>query len=92
MEIQQKDNGKKGVFFIEKEGELVAEMTYVWSGENRIIIDHTEVSEKLKGQGAGKQLVAKSVEFARAKGIKILPLCPFAESVFNKVEAYQDVL
>ncbi len=50
MEIQQEDNGKKGVFFIEENGEVVAEMTYVWSGEDKIIIDHTEVSEKLAGK------------------------------------------
>ena len=65
MEIQQEDNGKKGVFFIEENGEVVAEMTYVWSGEDKIIIDHTEVSEKLGGKGIGKQLVHKAVEMAR---------------------------
>ncbi len=54
MEIQQEDNGKKGVFFIEENGEVVAEMTYVWSGEDKIIIDHTGVSEKLGGKGIGK--------------------------------------
>ena len=74
MEIQQKDNGKKGVFFIEENNEIIAEMTYVWSGEDKIIIDHTGVSEKLGGKGIGKQLVHKAVEMAREKQIKILPL------------------
>lgn len=92
MEIQQEDNGKKGVFFIEENGEVVAEMTYVWSGEDKIIIDHTEVSEKLGGKGIGKQLVHKAVETAREKHIKILPLCPFVKKVFDKTEDYKDVL
>lgn len=92
MEIKQKDDTYKGVFFIEQVGSVVAEMTYVWAGTDRIIIDHTEVSPLLKGQGAGKQLVAKAVEFARLKGIKILPLCPFAKSVFDKIEEFKDVL
>jgi predicted GNAT family acetyltransferase len=70
MEIQQEDNGKKGVFFIEENGEVVAEMTYVWSGEDKIIIDHTGVSEKLGGKGIGKQLVHKAVEMARFRAIK----------------------
>ena len=47
MEIQQEDNGKKGVFFIEENGEVVAEMTYVWSGEDKIIIDHTGSFRKI---------------------------------------------
>lgn len=92
MEIQQEDNGRKGSFFVEIDGERVAEMTYVWTGDSRIIIDHTEVSEKLKGMGAGKQLVTKAVEFARTRQIKIFPLCPFAKSVFDKVKEFQDVL
>ena len=92
MEIQQEDNGKKGVFFIEENNEIIAEMTYVWSGEDKIIIDHTEVSEKLGGKGIGKQLVHKAVEMAREKHIKILSLCPFAKRVFDKTEDYKDVL
>lgn len=92
MEIHQKDNGEKGSFYIEIEKSIAAEMTYVWAGRDRIIIDHTEVGEELKGKGAGKQLVAKAVEFARQKGIKIIPLCPFSKSVFDKVKEFSDVL
>lgn len=79
------------MFYIEENGEVLAEMTYVWAAD-KMIIDHTEVSDKLAGKGAGKQLVNQAVLFAREKHIKILPLCPFAKSVFDKVEAYKDVL
>ncbi len=92
MEIKQTDNGKKGMFFIEVDNQIYAEMTYVWAGTNKIIIDHTEVNEELKGKNAGKQMVAKAVEFARKENIKIVPLCPFAKSVFDKVAEYHDVL
>ena len=34
----------------------------------------------------------KAIEFARNKAIKILPLCPFAKSVFDKTPEYQDLL
>lgn len=92
MEIQQTDDGKKGAFYIEQDGERFAEMTYVWASDTKFIIDHTEVSDKLAGKGAGKQLVAKAVEFAREKGLKIMPLCPFANKVFKKTPEYADVL
>jgi predicted GNAT family acetyltransferase len=92
MEILQKDDGKNGVFYIEQKGSILAEMTYVWAGKDRIIIDHTEVDNVLKGKGAGKQMVSKAVDFAREKGINILPLCPFAKSVFDKVPEFRDVL
>lgn len=83
MIVKQHDSDGKGFFFIQK-GELtVAKMTYVWVEEDRIMIDHTEVDDSLKGQGAGKLLVAKAVDFARVKNIRIVPLCPFAKAVFK---------
>lgn len=84
MEILQKDDGKKGAFYIKQENTLLAEMTYVWAGTDKIIIDHTDVNEALKGKGIGKQMMARAVSFAREKTIKIIPLCPFARSVFDK--------
>lgn len=92
MNIQHKDNGQKGIFYVVVDGQTEAEMTYVWSGDQRIIIDHTGVSEALKGEGIGKQLVQAAVIFAREKQLKILPLCPFARAVFDKTPDYQDVL
>lgn len=92
MEIQHNDNGSKGLFFVEQAEKVVAEMTYVWAGNDRIIIDHTEVDKLLKGQNVGKKMVAKAVEFAREKGIKIIPLCPFAKSVLEKTQEFGDVL
>jgi predicted GNAT family acetyltransferase len=44
------------------------------------------------GKGFGKKMVVKAVEFAREKGIKIIPLCPFAKSVFDKTPEFNDVL
>lgn len=92
MEIKQQDNSENGQFYVEQDGKIVAKMTYVWAGTDRIIIDHTEVGPALKGMGAGKQMVSKAVTFAREKGISIVPLCPFARSVFDKVPEFRDVL
>jgi len=92
MNILQQDDGIKGKFYILENNIQEAEMTYVWAGADRIIIDHTSVNESLKGRNAGKQMLMKAVDFARQKGIKILPLCPFAYSVFQKTPEINDVL
>jgi predicted GNAT family acetyltransferase len=92
MEIKHQQSENKGSFYIEEGNERLAEMTYSKAGPTRIIIDHTEVSDKLKGKGAGKQLVTAAVEWARQNKIKIIPLCPFASAVFQKTEAFHDVL
>jgi predicted GNAT family acetyltransferase len=67
-------------------------MTYVWVNTDRIIIDHTEVDNELAGKGVGNMMVTQAVEFARIKNIKIIPLCPFAKSVFSKIKEFNDVL
>ncbi|MCH8569658.1 MAG: N-acetyltransferase [Balneolales bacterium] len=92
MEVLQEDNGNKGRFFILENDVQEAEMTYTWAGSDKIIIDHTEVSDVLRGKGAGKAMVMKAVAYARDNGIKIIPLCPFAKSVFQKNKEIRDVL
>ena len=91
MDIQQTEDGKKGEFYYEVEGNKLGQMTYTYAGTDKIIIDHTEVDESVKGQGVGYKLVEASVNFARANNLKIMPLCPFANAVFRKRSEYSDV-
>lgn len=92
MLIQHKQNGNKGAFVVEKDGKLLAEMTYTMPSADKMIIEHTEVSDELRGQNVGKQLVHAAVEYVRPNNIKIIPLCPFANAVFKKTKEYADVL
>lgn len=92
MEIKLVDESTKG-YAIAKENETTAgKMTYSKASTEFIIIDHTEVDPSFKGKGVGKQLLYKIVEMAREKNIKILPLCPFAKAMFEKLPDIQDVL
>ena len=91
-EVQVKINDKKGSFSIEIEGKQEAEMTFVFAGEDKIIIDHTGVNPGNEGKGLGKQMVAQAVTYARENNIKIIPLCPFAKKVFDKTPEFRDVL
>jgi predicted GNAT family acetyltransferase len=92
MEIQMETNGSKGAFFIEKDGQRLAAMEFTMAGDDKMIIDHTEVDETLKGRGAGRKLLNRLVEYVREQEIKVIPLCPFAHSVFKKDPEIRDVL
>lgn len=85
-------NDKKGCFYISINGKQEGKMTFVYAGMDKIIIDHTEVSQGNNGKGFGKKMVAKAVEFARESNLKIIPLCPFAKNVFDKNHEFNDVL
>lgn len=92
MDVRHEVSGHRGAFFIERDGKRLAEMTYSAAGDTRIIIDHTEVSDALRGTGSGARLVKAAVQWARAERKTIIPLCPFAKSVFDKTPEYKDVL
>jgi len=92
MEIQQINDTRRGYFEAIEDGKEAGKMTYTWAGDSKFIIDHTEVSPDFNGKGVGKKLVMAAVEYARANNLKIIPLCPFAKSVFDKVPEIHDVL
>ena len=85
-------NDKNGYFYVSVNGKSEAKLTFVFAGINKIIIDHTEVNPGNNGKGFGKKMVVKVIEFAREKNITIIPLCPFAKSVFDKNPEFRDVL
>ena len=82
MEIQQEDNQTKGRFYTE-DGR--AEITYSWSGTEEIVIHHTEVDDSLQGQGIGKKLVLAVLDWAKAKNLKVVPMCSYASSVISRM-------
>ena len=93
MHIQQRQEGSKGAFYVNEADEDLALMTYSMAAPDLMIVDHTEVSDILRGKNIGYQLVSHAVEYARNNQIKIIPLCPFTKAVFvKKAGEYDDVL
>ena len=92
MVIKHRLIGTKGMFYVEGDQGFPAEMVYTKPSPDKMIIEHTDVNDELRGQNVGLQLVKAAVEYAREHGIKIIPLCPFANSVFKKKPEFADVL
>lgn len=90
--IEHQEQDAKGAFFVQQGGQRIAEMTYSRTSPALIIIDHTDVSESLKGQGVGRQLLDALVAWVRSTDTKVIALCPFAKSQFDKDPSIRDVL
>lgn len=88
MEINHHTEDRAGRFEAIADSEKAGEMTYEWTGETIITIDHTEVNPSFSGQGIGNKLVAAAVDFAERKGFTIRPVCPFAKRVLEKNPAW----
>ena len=85
-------NENNGYFYVEVDGNKEAKMTFVFGDDDTMTINHTEVDPGFNGKGFGKKMFDKAVAFAREKGLKIVPLCPFVKSIFDKTSEFNDVL
>jgi len=89
--ITHEETGSRGGFYFDRDGERLASMTYSRTTPTLVIIDHTEVSEVLKGQGMARQLLDALVAWARATGTKLMATCPYALAQFKKDATIRDV-
>lgn len=83
------DETKQVFYFIQ--GEKQGELNYSLKGK---VMDmtHTGVPEDLRGNGYGTELVSAAIEFARARGYRIIPTCPFVEAFVRKNKSAQALL
>ena len=92
IEVKQFKDGTKGRFSAIDADKTAGSIYYTFAGETRMILDHTEVDDVYRGKSIGKKILMFIVGFARENNIKIIPLCPFAKSVFDRTESIRDVL
>ena len=92
IEIEHEESGGRGAFFVAREGVRLAEMTYSRVDAQHVIIDHTEVNERLQGLGVARRLLDTAVAWARSTGTRITATCPYAKAQFEKDPSIRDVL
>ncbi|MDD4398459.1 MAG: GNAT family N-acetyltransferase [Dysgonamonadaceae bacterium] len=92
MIIQHKiENNKQGSFFIEQNGNQIAELDY--DLKNKILnAYHTSVRPELEGQGIAGKLFDELVKYARENEYKIIPSCSYILAKFKRnPEKFTDI-
>ncbi|MFF2178208.1 GNAT family N-acetyltransferase [Lysinibacillus sp. NPDC058147] len=91
MEFQLQQLAENKLAFVyEQEGERLAEITWQQKGQV-MVMDHTYVSDKLRGQGVAKKLLDRAATYAREQGYKIEAVCSYVVAAFEKSDDYNDV-
>lgn len=90
--VQHVEANEQGTFFLEREGSRLATMTYSCFKPWCVTIDSTEVSDALRGQGVGRQLLDALVAWARETNTRVVPVCPWVKAQFEKDPSIRDVL
>ena len=57
-----------------------------------IVFTHTEVDDAYEGQGLGGRLARYALDDARARGLDVLPLCPFIRGWIKRHPDYADLV
>jgi hypothetical protein len=84
------DNTAERRFEINLEGETAfAEYRLI---EHGIILPHTVVPEAFEGKGVGGKLARYAMQYARERGLKIIPLCPFMAAYMAKHPETHDLV
>ena len=92
IEVEHEESDGRGAFFVAREGVHLADMTYSRAAPDHVIIDHTEVSPELAGQGVGRTLLDAAVAWARATGTRLMATCPFTLGQFARDPSIRDVV
>jgi hypothetical protein len=90
IQLHLNDHGR-GLFFLEQDGNQIAEMEVSLEGKN-LTVFHTGVKPEFEGQGIAKKLLDHMADYARENQLKVIALCKYVHVQFSRHEAeYQDI-
>ena len=93
LSFENNKSGNGGYITLKNSAEDVGRLTYTIVPElKKLIVSYVMVFPKFEGQGLGKKLVEKSVDFARKNGWKIKAHCSYAHAVLSRKDDVEDIL
>jgi predicted GNAT family acetyltransferase len=72
-------------------GERVVGYATAVPRENLIVLPHVEVEPEFEGQGLGSKLVKGVLDDVRARGLRVVPICPFVGAYLRRHPEYADL-
>jgi hypothetical protein len=70
------------------DGEVVGFTAYK-ARTDLIAFIHTEVDDRFQGRGLGDRLIRSALEDARARGLAVLPFCPFVKAFIERHREFE---
>lgn len=59
--------------------------------EDEVVFTHTGVPPALEGRGIGSRLVRAGLDWARAEGVRVVPMCSFVTRYIERHPEYADL-
>jgi predicted GNAT family acetyltransferase len=74
------------------DGEHAGELVYRDRGGGVVAFLHTEVDPTLQLRGLGSALVTGALNDSRARGLHVVPICPFVDAYVRRHPEYADLV
>jgi uncharacterized protein len=78
--------------FVDSLPEGEAYLAYAMVDEGTIDLQHTVVPAAARRHGVGAELVRTALSYARERGLRVIPSCPFVESWLDEHSDERDLL
>lgn len=88
--VTVRDNRDKSRYEVELDDDLG--MIVYRLRDNTITFTHTEVPEALEGRGIASAMARFALDDARARDLRVQPLCPFVAGYIQRHPEYADLV
>ena len=69
---------------------LLSKLDYI-QDEDTFVITHVGVHPELRGHGVAGKLTQASLEFAKAKSLRVIPMCSYAAGYIRRNPQYAEL-
>lgn len=85
-------NNEKAHRFEMRFAEGLAMLRYRYDSDGSLVLVHTEVPPALEGRGVAGHLARAALEFAKGRGLHVVPICPFVAAYIRKHPEYKPLV
>jgi uncharacterized protein len=85
------DNPALHRYELVEDGTLLGVLNYRDRPDARVLV-HTEVDPRHEGKGAGTRLIEAALADIRARGVELVPLCPFVRAYLRNHPEQADLV
>lgn len=86
-----RDNPDEQAYEVVLDGSRAGVLHYL-PMRDALVLVHTEVAPELEGRGLGGRLISGALEDVRARGLRLVPVCPFVASYLERHPEYADLV
>ncbi|UYP18886.1 N-acetyltransferase [Rhodococcus sp. Z13] len=84
-------NAEQQRYELHDDDAVIGYTQYHPDGDTQLVFDHTEVDKGYSGQGLAGKLVGSALDDVRARGRKVVAICPYVDKFIDKHPEYRDL-